>query len=93
MAARSLLADRLYRVAAGGIHDTGGVRGLPTRPPLRVRDVSRLGTQSGWANQFCADAIGLRAIGVVRAARVFRRQQFERCPDWGATVKLERPEK
>jgi len=32
-----------------------------------VRDASSLGTQSGWACKFRVYAIGLKAIGVVRA--------------------------
>jgi hypothetical protein len=35
-----------------------------------VREGPRLGTQSGWACQFCAYALGLKEVGLVRADRV-----------------------
>ena len=45
---------------------------------LAVREGSRLGTQSGWACQFCAYTIGLKEIGLVRADRVLGRESSKR---------------
>jgi hypothetical protein len=48
------------------------------RPKRTVRDVSSLGTQSGWERQFCANTIGLKAVGVVRTDRVSGRKSSKR---------------
>ena len=45
---------------------------------LTGREGARLGTQFGWECQFCAHALGLKEVGLVRAGRVSGRKSSKR---------------
>jgi len=45
---------------------------------LTSREGARLGTQFGWECQFCAHALGLKEVGLVRAGRVSGHESSKR---------------